>query len=49
MNGKFRIGTSGWSYKDWIGIFYPKKVKPTDWLSFYAKPFNCTEINSSLS
>jgi len=47
MNGKFRIGTSGWSYKDWTGIFYPKKMKPPDWLSHYAKTFDCTEINSS--
>ncbi|HEV8286732.1 MAG TPA: DUF72 domain-containing protein [Chitinophagaceae bacterium] len=45
--GKFHIGTSGWSYKDWIGTFYPKNLKPVDWLSYYAKTFDCTEINSS--
>jgi hypothetical protein len=37
MKGKFHIGTSGWSYKDWAGIFYPKKMKPADWLSFMQK------------
>jgi uncharacterized protein YecE (DUF72 family) len=44
---KFHIGTSGWSYKDWKEIFYPKKLKATDWLTYYAKTFDCTEINAS--
>lgn len=43
----FHIGTSGWSYKDWVDVFYPKKLKATDWLSHYAQTFDCTEINSS--
>jgi uncharacterized protein YecE (DUF72 family) len=47
MRGKFHIGTSGWSYKDWVEIFYPKNLKTTDWLCHYAKNFDCTEINSS--
>jgi len=47
MIGKFHIGTSGWSYKDWVGIFYPKNAKSKDWLQYYAKIFNCTEINNS--
>ena len=46
-NAKFHIGTSGWSYKDWVEIFYPKNLKSADWLSHYAKTFDCTEINSS--
>jgi uncharacterized protein YecE (DUF72 family) len=41
------IGTSGWSYKHWKEIFYPGKMKPTDYLSFYAQYFNITEINTS--
>lgn len=45
--GKFHIGTSGWSYKDWVDVFYPKNLKPADWLTHYAKTFDCTEINSS--
>jgi len=44
---KFHLGTSGWSYKDWIGIFYPNNLNPVDWLSHYAKTFDCTEINGS--
>jgi len=41
------IGTSGWSYKHWKNIFYPEKLKQTDWLSFYARHFSTTEINTS--
>ncbi len=45
--GKIHIGTSGWSYKDWKEIYYPPKMKATDWISFYAKDFKATEINAS--
>jgi uncharacterized protein YecE (DUF72 family) len=41
------IGTSGWSYKDWKGKFYPKELKAKDYLSFYAQHYKATEINSS--
>lgn len=39
------VGTSGFSYDDWIGDFYPPELKRKDWLSFYAKHFNTTELN----
>jgi uncharacterized protein YecE (DUF72 family) len=42
-----RIGCSGWSYKDWLGPFYPGKLQPKDYLKFYSKVFNCVEIDSS--
>jgi uncharacterized protein YecE (DUF72 family) len=41
------IGTSGWSYKHWIGIYYPPDLAATAWLHFYATDFNITEINTS--
>ena len=41
------VGTSGWSYKHWKELFYPKGLKPADWLVFYASRFSVTEINSS--
>lgn len=44
---KIYIGTSGWSYKDWKEIYYPSKMKPAEWLSFYAQEFDTTEINAS--
>jgi len=45
--GKIYIGTSGWSYKHWKDIYYPSDLKTTDYLSFYAKDFSVSEINSS--
>ncbi len=41
------IGTSGFSYDDWVGPYYPQDVKKTDWLSFYAHEFSTVELNSS--
>ena len=45
---KFYIGTAGWSYKDWVPNFYPKKQSGSfDWLQFYSHYFNCVEVNST--
>ena len=41
------IGTSGWSYKHWAGIFYPPDVKPAKFLEYYVSQFGCVELNSS--
>lgn len=41
------IGTSGFSYKEWKGTFYPKELPAKQYLSFYAKHFKTTEINNS--
>ncbi len=46
---RIRIGTAGWSYKDWDGILYPpevtrKKIHP---LEFLARFFDVVEINTS--
>jgi uncharacterized protein YecE (DUF72 family) len=40
------IGTSGWSYKHWHGIFYPENLKPDKYLEFYTTRFGCVELNS---
>jgi uncharacterized protein YecE (DUF72 family) len=45
--GKIHIGTSGWSYKHWKDIYYPKGLKSTEWLVFYSNTFSITEINNS--
>jgi len=42
-----RIGCSGWSYKDWLGPFYPKELQPKEYLQHYSKVFNSVEIDSS--
>jgi len=38
------FGTSGWSYKEWVGLFYPSAKKM---FSHYAQFFNTAEINST--
>ena len=45
--GNLYIGTSGYTYKDWRGIFYPKGVAQKNWLSFYAERYNTVEINAT--
>lgn len=40
------IGTSGWSYNHWQGIFYPEDLKPDRYLEFYTTKFVCVELNS---
>jgi|YNPNPStandDraft_1061719.scaffolds.fasta_scaffold22575_1 uncharacterized protein YecE (DUF72 family) len=42
-----RIGTSGFSYDDWHGSFYPESLKPGDRLAFYAQHFSTVEINTT--
>ena len=37
----------GWSYEDWLGPFYPKDMKPKDYLRFYAEHFPVVEIDST--
>ncbi len=44
---KISVGCAGWDYKDWIGPFYPKKLKREDHLNFYSKIFNIVEINNT--
>lgn len=41
------IGTSGWNYDHWKGIFYPDHLPASDWLTFYARHFDTVEINYS--
>jgi len=44
---KFFIGTSGYSYKDWEGEFYPVGINSNQYLQYYNKFFNTVEINST--
>jgi uncharacterized protein YecE (DUF72 family) len=41
------IGTSGYSYEDWKGVFYPQGIKSGDMLAYYSQHFGFTEINST--
>ena len=42
-----RIGTSGWSYPNWQGKFYPPGLKRPEWLAFDAGNFETVELNVS--
>src|SRR5271157_4988990 len=44
---KLYTGTSGFSYKEWIGNFYPEKIKPEEMLKFYAERLGIVEINNT--
>jgi uncharacterized protein YecE (DUF72 family) len=42
-----RIGTSSFTATGWQGSFYPKGLRPTDYLSYYAQHFDTVEIDST--
>jgi uncharacterized protein YecE (DUF72 family) len=44
---RIRIGCSGWNYKHWRELFYPKGLPPSRWFAFYAETFDTVEINNS--
>jgi len=41
------VGTSGWSYKEWKGSFYPPKLPAEEMLRFYGGRFPTVEVNNS--
>jgi uncharacterized protein YecE (DUF72 family) len=41
----FYVGTSGYSYKEWKGPFYPQKLPAKQMLNFYGEHFRTVEIN----
>ena len=44
---KIHVGTSGFGYKEWKGIFYPEKIQPREMLSFYSQSLRAVEINNT--
>ena len=44
-NAAIRIGTSGFSYKEWLGGFYPEKLAGPKMLAHYAGKLPTVEIN----
>jgi uncharacterized protein YecE (DUF72 family) len=40
-----RVGTSGFDYRDWRGAFYPRSIRATDRLAYYAEHFVSVELN----
>lgn len=43
--GRLFLGTSGYSYKHWKGIFYPSNLPQSRWLEFYCQHFDTVELN----
>jgi uncharacterized protein YecE (DUF72 family) len=41
------VGTSGYSYKEWKGNFYPEKIPAKEMLSYYAARLPAVEINNT--
>jgi uncharacterized protein YecE (DUF72 family) len=44
---KIYVGTSGYGYKEWRGIFYPEKISPKEMLRFYSGRLGAVEINNT--
>jgi len=42
-----RIGTSGWAYPHWRGVFYPAGLPQSRWFEHYASQFDTVEINNT--
>ena len=42
---KYIIGTSGYSFPDWVGTFYPPDVRRQDMLEYYMRVFRTVELN----
>jgi uncharacterized protein YecE (DUF72 family) len=47
MDGRVRVGCSGWQYQHWRGNFYPPDVPQKRWFEHYASVFDTVEINNS--
>ena len=43
--GTLFLGTSGYSYKHWMGVFYPSDLSQARWLEFYCQHFDTVELN----
>ena len=41
------IGTSGFFYKHWQGVFYPETLPQKDWFGYYVRHFDTVELNVS--
>ena len=41
------VGTSGYSFADWVGPFYPPGTRQRDFLTYYTGHFNTVEVNST--
>jgi uncharacterized protein YecE (DUF72 family) len=47
MRAEIRIGTSGWVYRHWKGLYYPEDIPQSDWFGHYVRDFDTVEINNT--
>ncbi len=38
------VGTTGFQYRDWVSVFYPRNLDPGFWLEYYCRHFGCCEL-----
>jgi uncharacterized protein YecE (DUF72 family) len=44
---KWYIGTMGFSYPDWKGVYYPANLEARDYINFYSQKFPAVEVDST--
>src|SRR5450631_4142302 len=44
---KMLAGASGYSFKEWKGVFYPEDIKAEEMLAFYSERLPTVEINNT--
>ena len=44
---RIHVGTMGWSYDFWKGVFYPKNLSSSEFLGYYSKQFDTVEVDST--
>jgi uncharacterized protein YecE (DUF72 family) len=44
---RYYVGTQGWNYDFWNGVFYPEGTRASDRLKLYSQVFDCVEIDST--
>src|SRR4029078_8255383 len=44
---KLFAGASGYSFKEWKGVFYPDDIKAEDMLTFYSARLRTVEVNNT--
>jgi uncharacterized protein YecE (DUF72 family) len=47
LPSRLQVGTSSFSAKDWLGVFYPEHLGPDEFLGHYAQTFRTVEIDAT--
>ena len=46
VTARLFVGTSGYQYRHWREVFYPRGLATSGWFDFYAEHFRSVEINN---